>query len=117
MLKGVKSEEKAQNKKETNFIVKGPVVERCETPKQVVEEILKDLGTEAQPKKVEVIKNKKQAEDSEQKGSILLVKIEDAKIKWHLIKSAIKIREIEKYKGTYINPDLTVEQRKQEFQL
>ena len=46
-----------------------------------------------------------------------VVKIKDAKIKWHVIKSAIKLREIEKYKGTYINPDLTVEQRKQEFQL
>ena len=59
MLKGVKSEEKAQKEKETNFIVKGPVVERCETPKQVLEEILKDLGIEAQPEKGEVIKNKK----------------------------------------------------------
>ena len=37
----------------------------------------------------------------------------DAKIKWHGIKNAIKLPEIEKYKGTYINPDLTVEQRKQ----
>ena len=117
MLKRVKSEEKAQKEKETNFIVKGPVVERCETPKQVVEEILKDLGNEAQTEKVEVIKNKKQEEDSKQKRSILLVKMKDAKMKWHVIKSAIKLREKEKYKGTYINPDLTVEQRKQEFQL
>ena len=108
MLKGVKSEEKAQKEKETNVIVKRPVVERCEKPKQVVEEILKDLGIEAQPEKVEVIKNKKQEEGSEQKRSILLVKMKDAKIKWHVIKSAIKLREIEKYKGTYVNPDLTV---------
>ena len=117
MLKGVKSEEKAQKEKEANFIIKGPAVERGETPKQVVEEILKDLGIEAQPEKVEVIENKKQQEDAEQKRSILLVKMKDAKMKWHVIKSAIKLREIEKYKGTYINPDLTVEQRKQEFQL
>ena len=45
------------------------------------------------------------------------MKMKDAKIKWHVIKSAIKLREIEKYKGTYIHSDLTDEQRKQEFQL
>ena len=49
--------------------------------------------------------------------SLLLIELPDPKIKWQVLKNTNKLHNLPKFKGTFLNADLTPEQRKQQYEL
>ena len=76
-----------------------------------VKDILSFPEIETDPVKIDSI-----GTTNEQNEQLLLVKLPNPKTKWELIRSTKKLREDTGYDGIYVNPDLTSEQRRLEFE-
>ena len=116
LLKTIQNEERNQSLRETNVIITNPPqVESGKYNTESVSKLLSDIGCQVTP--AEVQEKEVQRRDSIEKRKILIVKFHDCKTKWSVLKNAHKLRSLPAYKETFINPDLTPEQRKQDFQL
>ena len=105
ILTGLRNEEKQQKNKESNIIIKSPLILKEPDTQQdlnlAYELIKQTMPEEPNP----VIKNVKRIDAKTQ--SLLLIELPDPKIKWQVLKNTNKLRNLPKYRGTYLNADLT----------
>ena len=111
LLANVETEKKKQKDKESNVVMLGLKKLSKHEAEEKVKDILSYLDIETDPVKIEPI-----GTVNKQDKQLLLVKFPNPNTKWKVIRSPKKLRGDTRYDGIYINPDLTPEQRKLEFE-
>ena len=112
-LNEIRMEERRQKAKECNLIIVNPPNKENETVSETATGIISKLGINDIPIKVEEIITRQKVNNRR----MLLVQMTDSKSKWLVISKAKDFRNSKEYENTYINPDLTPEQRRLNTQL
>ena len=94
-------------------LTSGSVEERREADRAMVERILKDLLLDdKEPEQVYRV-----GKPVPGKSRLLKVRFDDEETGQNILRNARKLRDISRQNGVYINPDLTVAQRRERKQL
>jgi hypothetical protein len=103
-----------KEKRKNNVIIKGLKKKKGAELKQEVEEILEIIG--AKPRINEIVQLGK-VEDTDINYKPILVKLANKDDKYNILKLASKLKDHESTKGVFIVMDLTLNQRKEEYEL
>ena len=112
LTKVVENESRKLAKKENNVIIFGLTEDVQKTSDDMVTSLLNDINL-----KLKISNSKRLKSTNGSTTGPIIIELNNADDKLQILKANKKIRQLEKYKSVYINPDLTKEERISEMKL